>query len=105
MSNEFKKTIRASELKPAQMKTVESDGESILLVNAEGKFYGMGAICNHEQWDLSEGTLKDHHVTCAGHGSVWDLTKGTAEFDEPLNPEPLYDVQVREGFLYVRKRA
>lgn len=105
MADDFMKTIRASELPPGGMKTVESGGESILLVNVDGKFYGMDAICTHEGWDLSEGTLEGHRVTCAGHGSVWDLTTGKAEFDEPLKPEPLYDIQVREGYLYVRKRG
>ena len=104
MSNEFRKTIPASQLPPGTMKTVESDGESILLVNVKGKLFGMGAICTHEEWDLSEGTLDGHNVTCAGHGSVWDLTTGTAKFDEPLDPEPLYEVEEKDGYLHVRRK-
>jgi nitrite reductase/ring-hydroxylating ferredoxin subunit len=104
MSREFKRTVKVSELPPGTMKTVEVEGEYVLLANTEGKYYAMGAICTHKQWDLSEGTLEGHFVTCAGHGSVWDLTKGTAEFDELLEPEPLYDVQVKEGYIYVSKR-
>ncbi len=86
------------------MLTVDVAGESVLIANVDGRYYGMGAICTHEEWDLSEGALSDTAVTCAGHGSVWDLKTGTATFDEPLEKEPLYDVKEEGGFLYVRKR-
>ncbi len=101
---EFMKAVEASKVPQDSMLTVEVGGESVLLANVNGKYYGMGAICTHEEWDLSEGTLEDTAVTCAGHGSVWDLKTGKAVFDEPLKDEPLYDVKEEEGFLYVRKR-
>jgi nitrite reductase/ring-hydroxylating ferredoxin subunit len=43
-------------------------------------------------------------VTCAGHGTVWDLKTGKGVFDEPLADEPLYEVKEEDGFLYLRKR-
>ncbi len=101
---EYVKAIEASRVPPDTMLTVEVGGESVLIANVDGKYYGMGAICTHEQWDLSEGTLSDTSVTCAGHGSVWDLKTGRAVFDEPLEGEPLFDVKEEGGFLYVKKR-
>ncbi len=101
---EFMKAGESSKVPPDSMITVEVGGESVLLANVDGKYYGMGAICTHQQWDLSEGTLEDTAVTCAGHGSVWDLKTGKGVFDEPLEDEPLYDVKEEDGFLYVRKR-
>jgi 3-phenylpropionate/trans-cinnamate dioxygenase ferredoxin subunit len=96
--------VEASQVKPGELLTVEVGGESVLIANVGGKFYAMGGICTHEQWDLSEGSLNGTHVTCAGHGSVWDLKTGKAEFDEPLEDEPLYDVKQENGKLFVRKR-
>jgi 3-phenylpropionate/trans-cinnamate dioxygenase ferredoxin component len=101
---EFMKTVEASKVPPESMITVEVGGESILLANVDGKLYGMGAICTHEEWDLSEGTLEDTAVTCAGHGTVWDLKTGKGVFDEPLADEPLYDVKEEGGYIYVRKK-
>ena len=101
---EFRRTIKVSELPPGTTKTVKVGEDDVLLVNQDGMYYGIGAICKHEEWDLSEGTLDGTKVTCAGHGSIWDLTTGTAEFDEELEPEPLYDVKVESGFLVVKKR-
>lgn len=102
--SEFNRAIKVSELPSGTMKTVKVGGEDVLLVNQGGNYYGMGAICRHEEWDLSEGTLNGTKVTCAGHGAIWDVTKGTAEFDEELEHEPLYDVKEESGFLVVRKR-
>ena len=101
----FARALEVSKLPPGSMKTVEVGGEEVLLVNLGGKYYGIGAICKHEEWDLSEGTLEDTKVICAGHGTVWDLNTGVGEFDEPLENEPLYDVKAEGGFLYVRRRA
>lgn len=101
---EFKTAIAASKLPPGRMITIELQGERILLANVGGRYYGMGGTCTHEEWDLSEGSLEDTKLTCAGHGSVWDLSTGRAEFNEPLLDEPLYEVKEADGFLLVRKR-
>lgn len=101
---DFTKAVEASKVPPDSMLTVEVGGESVLIANVDGKYYGMGAICKHEEWDLSEGTVVDTEVTCAGHGTVWDLKTGRGVFDEPLENEPLYDVKDEGGFLYVRRK-
>jgi len=101
---EFIKAVEASKVPSDTMLTVEVGGEPVLLANIDDRYYGMGAICTHEEWDLSEGTVNGTAVTCAGHGSVWDLKTGKAVFDEPIDDEPLYDVKEEGGFLYVRKR-
>ena len=102
--DEFRKAVEAFKVPSDHMLTVEVGGDSVLIANVEGKYYGMGAICTHEGWDLSEGTLDETAVTCAGHGTVWDLKTGKGVFDEPLPYEPLYDVKEDGGFLYVRRR-
>ena len=101
---EFMKAIEATKVPPDSMKTVEVGGDYVLIANVDGKYYGIGAYCTHEEWDLSEGTLVDTEVTCAGHGTVWDLRTGKGVFDEPLPDEPIYDVKEEAGFLYVKKR-
>ena len=101
---DFQRALEASKVPSGGMTTVEFAGDSVLVVNSSGKLFAMGAICTHEQWDLSEGTVDGTTVTCAGHGSVGDLATGKAEFDEPLDDEPLYDVKVEGGWIMLRKR-
>ena len=102
--DEFTKAVESTRVPPGAMLTVEVGGEQVTIANVDGRYYGIGAICNHEQWDLSEGTLEDTTITCAGHGTVWDLKTGKGVFDEPLEDEPLFDVKEDGGFLYVKKR-
>jgi len=104
MTNDFVKSVESSKVPPGAMLTVDVGGEQVTLANVDGKYYGIGAFCTHAQWDLSEGTLEDLTITCAGHGTVWDLRTGEGVFDEPLRDEPLYDVKEEDGFLYVKKR-
>lgn len=84
------------------MKTFEVGGKEVLLVNVEGHFHAMDAICTHSEWDLSEGTLEGHYITCAGHGSVWDVEKGEAEYVLPLPSLSVYPVEVRGEDVYVK---
>ena len=101
---DFVKTVREVSLPPGEILTVEVLGERVLIANSGGELFAMGATCNHRQWDLSEGSLSGHNVTCAGHGAVWDLWTGKAEFEERLEDEPLYDVKAESGYLWVKKK-
>lgn len=83
------------------MKSFEVEGEDVLVANVDGTYHAMGAICTHAEWDLSEGTLVGTQVTCAGHGSVWDLEQGEAEYVRPLPPLPVYEVEAEGDDLYV----
>lgn len=102
--DEFVKAIEVTKVPAETMLTVRVAGEAVLIANVDGKYYAMGAICTHAGWDLSEGTLEDTAITCAGHGTIWDLKTGKGVFDEPLKDEPLYAVREQDGFLYIMKR-
>jgi len=67
---EFAKAIEASNVPPGTMIPVTVGGNEVLIANVEGDYFAMCATCKHEQWDLSEGSLDDTKVTCAGHGAV-----------------------------------
>ncbi|MEM1965153.1 MAG: Rieske 2Fe-2S domain-containing protein [Candidatus Caldarchaeum sp.] len=95
------KVAVVDEIADGTMRTFDVEGRPVLLANVEGKIYAMDAMCSHEEWDLSEGELQGAKVTCAGHGAVWDLTTGTAEFDEPLPALKTYRTLVKDGFVYV----
>uniref|UniRef100_A0A7C5U4P2 Rieske domain-containing protein n=1 Tax=Caldiarchaeum subterraneum TaxID=311458 RepID=A0A7C5U4P2_CALS0 len=95
------KVAAVEEISPGEMKSFEIDGRQILVANVEGKYYAMDALCSHDFWDLSEGTLEGNKVVCPGHAAVWNLETGTAEFDEELKPLTTYKIFVREGFVYL----
>ncbi|MFQ5552970.1 MAG: Rieske (2Fe-2S) protein [Thermoplasmata archaeon] len=90
-----------SQIPSDTMKTVNVEGEEILVTNVGGQFRAMGAICTHQEWDLSEGTLEGLRVTCAGHGSEFDLETGKGEYLRPIPPLPVYPVTVEGDAVYV----
>ncbi len=89
------------DVKPNSKKTFQVEGRSVLLTNVGGKFYAIGAICNHARWDLSLGTIQGEEVVCAGHGSIWNLKTCEGKFVKPLLPEPVYKVEVKGNDIFI----
>lgn len=101
----FVRVGSTSDIPEGSMKTFHVNDQEILVANVKGKYFAIGAICKHEEWDLSEGTLEDCKVICAGHGAIWDLETGKAEFDETLEKEPVYEVGVEGNDILVSPKA
>jgi len=101
----FVQVAKVSDIGKGELKTVSFNGEDMTIANVNGKYYAIGAICNHAGWDLAEGELEGESIVCAGHGARWNLLTGEAEFDEPLDSEPLYDVKVEGNGIFLRKRV
>ena len=102
---DFVQVAKASDIKEGRLKSVNANGEDVTIANVNGKYYAIAAICNHAGWDLAEGELEGESIVCAGHGAKWNLLTGEAEFDEPLHPEPLYDIKVEEDLIWTKKRS
>jgi glycine betaine catabolism B len=68
----FVKVSDTKDIQHSYMKEVQVDGESICIVNVEGKYYAIGNICTHEEGHLADGTLEGYEVECPWHGSKFD---------------------------------
>ncbi|MGI0090380.1 MAG: Rieske (2Fe-2S) protein [Nitrososphaerales archaeon] len=92
---DYEKVASTSDLASGDLKHIDlSNGVPVVLARIGDDYFAIGAICTHEEWDLSEGKLEGHRLVCAGHGAEWDLLSGTATFIEDLRPEPIFDVKV-----------
>ena len=87
------------------MKEVEFDGESICVVNIEGKYYAIGSICTHEGGPLADGTLEGYEVECPWHGSKFDVRTGEVTNPPASEPEPAYEVKVDGNNNILIKRS
>lgn len=76
-------------------------GIPILLVRFRGVIHAIGRICTHEDQDLAEGWIEGDCVVCPRHGSKFDLITGDALTLPAFLPEPVYNVSVKEGVVYV----
>lgn len=55
---------------------VEHAGTQLVVVRAKGKVFAFHDKCPHAFWPLSEGTVRDSVLECAGHGWEFDLESG-----------------------------
>lgn len=79
----------------------------VLVVNLGGQYRAIGAECTHEGCDLQDGELdpEDGVVTCACHGSMFDLETGEAVGPPADVAEPVYQVRVVGDDVQIAHRA
>ncbi len=73
----------------------------VLLVRSEGRIHALGRMCTHQYVDLADGQLEDRCVVCPLHGSTFDLGTGAALTLPAIEPEPVFNVKVEDGVVYV----
>lgn len=92
----------AGELEEGKMHKVEVDGRPVVLVKDPTGLYAFGGTCSHYGCGLWEGELNEHVVTCACHGSQFDVRNGSLVHGPATDPVPSYKVRQREGRVQVR---
>ena len=66
----------APEVAEGQMQVVTIDGTKVTVAKAGGRFYAFDDTCTHQGCSLAMGDLDGTTVTCACHGSQFDITTG-----------------------------
>ncbi len=59
--------------------------------------------CTHRGAPLHEGEVKEGCVICPWHDSVFDLRDGSVRSGPASRPQPVFDVQVSDGRVRVRR--
>lgn len=65
-----------SGLQPGRMKAYHVGANEITVANVDGRFFAFGDTCPHRGCSLATGTLEGQVVTCACHGSQFDVSSG-----------------------------
>jgi 3-phenylpropionate/trans-cinnamate dioxygenase ferredoxin subunit len=61
---------------PGQMRVFDLDGTRVNVASAGGDLYAFDDACTHTGCSLGRGKLDGTTVTCACHGSQFDVTSG-----------------------------
>jgi len=61
---------------PGQMRVLDLQGTKVNVANADGNLYAFDDTCTHAGCSLARGKLDGTTVTCACHGSQFDVTSG-----------------------------
>ena len=87
---------------PGTMQMVRIGGNSVLLVNIEGKFYAMTNFCTHSKCYLHNGKLRGKILTCPCHFAQFDVTTGAVLAPPAKEPLTMYPLKVEGDGIYVQ---
>ena len=90
----FVTVAETSEIPPGQMKEVDLNGQRVLVVNVDGRYYAIDATCTHRGGPLAEGELKDDVVTCPWHRGGFNVQTGEPVALPTTEPVTTYRVRV-----------
>lgn len=73
----------------------------ILIININGRFYGLSARCAHAGAPLAEGTLDGEILTCPWHYSQYKITDGTVIRGPAERNLETFAVIVKDDYLFI----
>jgi nitrite reductase/ring-hydroxylating ferredoxin subunit len=84
----------AADVADGQMRVFDVAGTDVNIANAGGHLYAFDDTCTHAGCSLARGELKGTIVTCACHGSQFDVTSGAVVRGPAQRPVRSRPVQV-----------
>lgn len=82
-----------------QMRVFQVGGTAVNVSNAGGHLYAFDDTCTHMGCSLANGDLDGTTVTCACHGSQFDVTSGAVVRGPAQRPVRSHRVQVQDGAI------
>lgn len=67
---------KAADVAEGQMRVFDVAGAKVNVSKADGHLYAIDDTCTHTGCSLANGDLQGTTVTCACHGSQFDVTTG-----------------------------
>jgi chlorite dismutase/nitrite reductase/ring-hydroxylating ferredoxin subunit len=91
------------DLAPGETKVVYLEGKQVGLFNVNGELYAINNRCTHARGPLTEGQMDAHEcsVVCPWHYAKFDLKTGDAIDGIANKGVETYQVEVRDGMVYV----
>jgi 3-phenylpropionate/trans-cinnamate dioxygenase ferredoxin subunit len=100
--SEWVRVASAGECPPGSLLGVEAHGMRIVLANVEGDLYALQDRCSHQDYPLSDGHLDGDRLECLYHGARFDVRSGRAVQLPAIRPVRVFEVEVRDGDVYLR---
>lgn len=97
--------VSTSEIPDGGTLTGHAAGEPVFLVRRGAEWFAIGAVCSHYSGPLPEGLVVGDTVRCPWHHACFSLRTGEALRPPALNDIPCWQVQERDGRVYVTGKA
>jgi nitrite reductase/ring-hydroxylating ferredoxin subunit len=89
----------ASDVAEGEMRAFDVQGVKVNISNAAGRFFAFDDTCTHMGCSLAAGKLDGTTVTCACHGSQFDIADGSVLRGPAQRPVRSRRVEVRGSDL------
>jgi nitrite reductase/ring-hydroxylating ferredoxin subunit len=94
----------ARDVADGQMRVFDVAGTKVNVAKAAGRLYAIDDTCTHMGCSLANGTLEGTTVTCACHGSQFDVSSGAVLRGPAHRPVRSHAVQVEGQDLLVESQ-
>lgn len=89
----------ANDVAKGQMRVFDVSGTKVNVANADGHLYAFDDTCTHRGCSLANGELAGTVVTCACHGSQFDVTSGAVLRGPAERPVRSHAIEVQGSDL------
>ncbi|MGH2401818.1 MAG: Rieske (2Fe-2S) protein [Candidatus Limnocylindria bacterium] len=96
----FVRVGQAADVGQGSMRVFDVDGSKVNVSNTAGGLYAFDDTCTHMGCSLANGELRGVTVTCACHGSQFDVTSGAVLRGPARNPVRSRAVEIRGDELF-----
>ena len=100
--SEFTTVASLEDVPESGLKTVQVNGNNLVLVKRDGRVYALEDRCSHEEFPLSAGEVTGDQITCALHGARFDLASGTPKALPAVLPVRTFECRVEGDEVQVR---
>jgi nitrite reductase/ring-hydroxylating ferredoxin subunit/uncharacterized membrane protein len=99
---EWTPSIDAADLPPDEARSCVVGETPVLLLRHGDGVHAMHNRCSHRGCMLSDGEVDGEIVTCACHGSQFDLRDGSVQRGPATAPQPVYQARESGGRIEIR---
>jgi len=91
----------AAEIDAGGLLVGHAEGEPVVVVRRDGELYAVGGRCTHYGGPLGDGVFDGRCLRCPWHHARFDVTSGDAVGAPALNPVPRWELEKRDGRVFV----
>ena len=98
---EYVQVCRETDIPDPGKQVFELAGRFVVVFRVQGQFYALEDACSHDGNPLGDGLLQGFEIVCPRHGARFDIRTGQALSMPAVRPTPAYDVELRNGQVFV----
>jgi 3-phenylpropionate/trans-cinnamate dioxygenase ferredoxin subunit len=78
----------------------EINGRKILIVRTESGVHVVSALCTHELFEMTDGSVVLDTIECPLHGAVFNLVTGEVEFGPAESPLAIFESRIEGDLVF-----